>query len=205
MGFLANIRTIKRLASTDMNAHIGDIAVLKMDGVSMSARPEHQVALDRMAGFESVVDLDALERLPPESFGYAVARFMKDNDLSPLVLTSEVGPEMRKRNVYGIRVSQTHDLIHVLTGFDTSWPGEMGVYAVQVAQRWSSWSPLLGLSTWLFYPFLSFGRIGALRAAWRKGKQLGEQAPFLLAEPLEEMFELPLTEARERLGLQSVD
>lgn len=202
MGLVANVRTIQRLAATDLNAHIGDIAVLKMDGVSMSARPEHQVALEKLAGFESHVDLDALEQLPQETFGYAVARFMKDNGLSPLVLTSEVGPEIRRRNLYGIRVSQTHDLIHVLTGFDTSWPGEMGVYAVQVAQRWSRWSPLLGLSTWLVYPFLTLGRIGALRAAWQRGKALGEQAPFLLAEPLEEMFELPLSEARARLGLQ---
>ena len=108
---------------------------------------------------------------------------------------------MKARNAFGIRLASTHDMIHVLTGFDTSWPGEMGVYAVQVAQRWSRMSWLLGLATWLVYPVLTGFRIPTLRRAWRRGLALGRRAPFLLGERLEDRFDEPLDAVRASYGL----
>lgn len=201
MGFLQNIRRAQALVARDMNAHIGDIAVLKMDAVRMQPRPRFRAAIDAIADYEPRVDLDTLARLPENTFGYAVARFMRDNGLSWFVVTDEIDPEMRRRNAYGIRLARTHDLIHVLTGFDTSWPGEMGVYAFQYGQGWSAWSPVLGLCTWLVYPFLTGFRLPTLWAAWKRGVQLGRSAPFLLGERLEDRFAEPLEQVRASYGL----
>jgi len=201
MGFIGNIGRIRTLMAKDMNAHIGDIAVLKMDGVSMAARPEHRDAMLALGDYNPVVDLDALAAMPENSFGYAVATFMRDNDLSPFVFTDEIDADMRRRNAFGIRLAQTHDLVHVLADFGTDWPGEMGVYAVQYAQRWSVWSPVLALATMVFYPFFTFFALGDLRRAWRRGVALGQRAPFLLGERLEDQFDQPLVEVRRRYNL----
>ena len=201
MGMLGNIRRISALVQDDMEEHLGDIAVLKMDAASMRPRAEHRPALEALADYAPELDLDALAELPAGSFGREVARFMTEHVLSPFVITEAIEPEMRRRNALGIRIAQTHDLLHVLAGFDTSWPGEMGVYAVQVAQRWSWLSPILGLTTWLVYPFLSGFRIGELRAAWRRGLDIGARAPFLLGERLEDRFAEPLSDVRASYGI----
>ncbi|MEM6929233.1 MAG: Coq4 family protein [Myxococcota bacterium] len=201
MGLIDNTRRVRELMAAGMDEHIGDIAILKMDAVSMRARPEHRAALEPMVGRPVDIDLDRLAALPEGTYGRAVADFMRDNDLQPFVFTDEISPEMRRRNAFGIRVAQTHDLIHVLTGFDTSWPGEMGVYAVQYAQRWSAWSPWLALATWLIYPFLTGFQLSRLVRAWRRGVAQGRQAPFLLGERLEHHFDEPLDRLRQRYGL----
>lgn len=202
MGVVQNIRRARELAARDLGAHLGDIAVLKMDAVGMNPSEPHRGAIEAIAGYEPEVDLDALAALPQGTFGRAVSVFMRDNGLSWLVLTDAIEPELRARNAYGIRVARTHDLIHVLTGFDTSWPGEMGVYAFQFAQRWSAWSPVLGLFTWLVYPFLTGFRLRALWAAWRRGIELGRRAPFLLGERLEDRFAEPLERVRASYALE---
>lgn len=201
MRFVENVKHIRRLMSNDMTAHAGDIAVLKMDSVGMRAFPDKQTSLAHISDPAPVWDPAELTKLPPESFGYAVGTFLSSNGLKPLTLTNEVSPELRRRNVYGIRVAATHDLVHVLTGFDTSWPGEMGVYAFQYGQRWSRWSRPLIVATWIFYPLLNKGRLGSLRNAYRKGLSQGQLAPFLLSEPLEDRFDEPLEELRAEFGI----
>ncbi|MEN0063863.1 MAG: Coq4 family protein [Myxococcota bacterium] len=201
MRLLDNSRRARELMAKGMDDHIGDIAILKMDAVAMQARPEHRPALEAVSDYTPNVDLDRLATLPEGTFGRAVATFMRDNDIQPFLFTDEISPEMRRRNQFGIRLAQTHDLIHVLTGFDTSWPGEMGVYAVQYAQRWSAWSPWLALATWLVYPILTGFQLGKLWRAWQRGVAQGRRAPLLLAERLEDHFEAPLDEVRERYGL----
>jgi ubiquinone biosynthesis protein COQ4 len=201
MAFLTNLRRIRALMARDLQAHIGDIAVLKMDAARMRPLPEHEAALEALGDYRPVIDLDALAALPAGSFGHAVATFMRSNGLSPLVITDEIGPELRAANRFAIRVAGTHDLVHVLAGFDTSWPGEMGVYAVQFAQRWSWLSWWLGMATWVVYPFLTGFQIGALRAAWRRGVAIGQAAPFLPGQRLEDRFGEPLVEVRRSYGL----
>ncbi|MBX2802702.1 MAG: hypothetical protein KTR31_33790 [Myxococcales bacterium] len=201
MGLISNSLRVRELMAQGMDEHVGDIAILKMDAVSMRPRAEHRPAMEAVADYAPGMDLDYLHTLPEGTFGRAVARFMGDNDIQPFVFTDEITPQMRRRNAFGIRIAQTHDLIHVLTGFDTSWPGEMGVYAVQYAQRWSLWSPILALATWLIYPVLTGFAFGKLLRAWRRGVAQGRRAPFLLAQRLEDHFEEPLQEVRQRYGL----
>lgn len=187
----------------DLKNHAGDIAVLKMDSVGMRAYANKQSELRDIDDPAPSWDPDSLLKLPSDTFGHIVGAFLKRNRLEPLRLTDEISPSVRKRNVYGIRVAATHDLVHVLTGFDTSWPGEMGVYAFQHGQRWSKWSRPLVIVSWVFYPFLNKGDIKSLIDAYRKGRRQGQRAPFLLAEDLEGRFEEPLEKLRHDYNIET--
>ena len=66
MGKLSNLRRIRALVREDMNAHVGDIAVLKLDTASMRPLPQHREAMDRLRGYAPEVDLGALGQLPRE-------------------------------------------------------------------------------------------------------------------------------------------
>lgn len=187
--------------ASDLNRHIADIAVLKADMVRLQPTPRHRAALDRVRGYLPQVDLEALARLPEGTFGRAYADFMRKHQLAPFVLTPEIDEPMRLRNAFGIRLASTHDMVHVLLGFDTSWAGELGVLAFSAAQRWSWVQPFSLLVAWPYYLIRTGFGVRALRDAARRGARLGRQAPFLLAVRLEERFHDHLDGLRRELGL----
>jgi len=196
------VRRFARLvaAARRPDRHLGDVAVLKMDLAGVAPADVHRAAFEAVPLPEPLT-LDELRAMPAGSFGAAVAGFMDEHGLQPFTFSDALPAEVRERNRFGIRVAQTHDLIHVLCGFDTRWPGEMGVYAVQYAQHWGSSSTLTAWATWLIYPWLSGLKIGALREAWRRGVAMGEAAPLLPAQPLERWLAEPLDDVRQRLHL----
>lgn len=202
MSALTSLRRAVNLYKADKELHIADIAVLKADafGTRGNATCERRLAgLDRLDGADH--DLDALAALPQHTFGYAYARFMLDNGLSPFVLTDEVAPEVRRRNAFAIRYATTHDMFHVLLGFDTSWPGELGVLGFAVGQGYTGWQVFAAVLAFVLYPFLCGFRVRALIRAWRRGLRLGRRASYLLALPLEQRFEEDLGDLRAELGL----
>jgi ubiquinone biosynthesis protein Coq4 len=74
--------------------------------------------VDRITGgmglhVPSIVNMDYLRSLPPESFGKAWANHLDELNLLPFST--------------GIRLKQIHDGVHVLTGYDTTPLGEAQV------------------------------------------------------------------------------
>ena len=199
---LSSARLAADLFKADKDRHIADIAVLKSDAMGVRTRAglaEKLAALPRLDAAEH--DLERLSALPEDTFGHANARFMLDNGLSPFVLTDAVAPEIRARNAFVIRYAATHDAFHVLTGFDTSWPGELGVLGFAVGQGYSGFQRFAAVLAFLVYPFWCGFRVGALVRAWRRGYRLGTRARCVLAEPLEAWFDRPLADVRAQLGL----
>ncbi len=201
MGKLENLSKIRALMGQDMALHGADIAVLKSDMSDLRARPELQDKLQALAGWIPTWTLPELLALPPGSFGHAYGAFLDKHGLKPFLLTDAVGPEIRARNAYGIRYAGTHDILHVLTGFGPDYVGEMGVLAFTCGQNFNRTLWVQALFAWLSYPLLSGFQLGALRQAWIRGYAMGKQAPFMLAERLEEQFEVPLARVQERYGL----
>jgi ubiquinone biosynthesis protein COQ4 len=79
-----------------------------------------------------VHDLDALLRLPEESLGYCFARHMRDKGFDPdYFRVREVNTDL---DYVLMRLRQTHDIWHIITGFDTDPVGELGLKAVELAQ-----------------------------------------------------------------------
>jgi ubiquinone biosynthesis protein COQ4 len=195
------LRLIAALTREDVNAHVADVALLKQSLLGLDASPPHRAALARVAGYRPIVDLDALSRLPDGTFGRAYVDFLRRHRLSPFVPTARVPAEVLDRSTFALRYAVTHDMIHVLLGFDTSWPGELGVLAFAAAQRTHRWVGLQAAIAWLIYPLRTGFALGALRAAWRSGFAMGARAPFLPAERLEDRFAEPLAEVRRGYNL----
>lgn len=180
---------------------IGDIPVLKSELAGTRADPAVEARLDAVRGYHPHVDLDVLAAQPESTFGHAYAMFLREHGLQPIVLTGRMDPEMVARNAFVVRYGIIHDMVHVLLGFDPSWPGEVGVWAFVGAQGWSrafritAW---LALAAALVRCPLQLGR--AWRA-FRRGRALAVGAPLLITLRLEELLHRDLAEVRTELQL----
>ena len=201
MRFFQNMRRIRAFMAEDIDHHIGDIALLKMDSVGLDIRPSLRSHLDPVRGFAPRLDLPALRALPVRSFGRAYADFLDHYKLAPVVLTSAIDGDTIARNAYGLRYATTHDMFHVLLGYGPDTVGELGVLAFTCGQGYHRLLWLQALFAWLIYPFQSGFKLGALRRAWRRGYALGQRAPLLLGIRLEDRFEADLSALREEFGL----
>lgn len=180
----------------------GDLTILKCDAFGVRGRPEIERRLGAVKGYAPRIDLDRLRALPDGTLGREYARLLDAQGYAPFEVSGELEPELVARNTFGLRIAATHDIVHVLTGFDTSWAGEMGVLGFSVsqdysrAQRWFA----LPVAT-LLYPILAPGRITAIFRSLREGLRMGARAEFVLGRRLEEDFERPVDELRRELGI----
>ncbi|MBE9041340.1 hypothetical protein IQ235_11165 [Oscillatoriales cyanobacterium LEGE 11467] len=183
--------------------YLGDVAILKADAFDASMTPELAEKMQPVVGYYPNIDLEKLSQLPDGTFGREYARHMRNNHLKPLNVSPEL-TEIADRNVFALRYAITHDIFHLLLGFDTSYAGEMGVLAFAVAQNYSPQNRLGLLLGRVIYPILAPGQIEQIFANIRKGKELGERAEFLLKYRFEEWWEKSLVEVRFSLGLPEV-
>ncbi len=72
------------------------------------------------------LDLSALERLPEGTLGREFARYFRDNKISPFKTTLELKNDI---DYIGKRYRETHDVLHLLTGYGTDVVGEMELQA----------------------------------------------------------------------------
>jgi ubiquinone biosynthesis protein Coq4 len=147
-------------------------------------------------------DVAALWALPTGSLGHAYARFLGDNDITPLVL-SDAARRRFAEAPYVLRYTTTHDLHHVLTGFDAGVAGELGVLAFSVGQ---GTAPVGRLSLWLGTMLAVLASPTQARATWRNagvGLRMGERAERLLTAPLEVLMSTDLLQARASLGISA--
>lgn len=187
-----------RMAYTAGN--MGDFAILKADGFGSKVEPEVEAKLQHVVGYHPPIDLEQLSQYPKGSFGREYAHHMKANHLQPFNISPE-HEDIAKRNVFALRYVVTHDILHVLLGFDTSYAGEIGVLAFATEQNYSS-SLKLGLKiAKVFAPIIYPLQAKAIFANLRKGKELAKQAKFLLGIRFEEYWERPLSEVKAELGL----
>lgn len=193
-----------RLAMKDPK-RIGDVAVYKAELSGARARPEIEAQLDDVRGYHPHVDLEALARLPDGTFGREYARFLDANQLDPIVPTDRADPAMIARNAFTVRYATIHDMVHVLTGFDTSWPGEAGVWAFVGAQGYSFGFGVAAVVALLVAPFRSPLRLAHAWRCWRRGRAMGKRARRLLMLRLEERFEERLSDLRAELEVQGAD
>lgn len=180
--------------------NLGDFAILKADAFRTKVNPAVESKLQDVVGYHPPIDLEKLSQYPDGSFGQEYARHMKVNQLKPFNVSSELD-EVAKRNVFALRYVVTHDIFHVLLGFDTSYAGEIGVLAFAAEQNYSSSLKISLKIAQVLYPILAPSQIKAIFANVHKGQELARKAKFLLGVRFEEYWELPLSEVRAELGL----
>ncbi|MEO7094191.1 MAG: Coq4 family protein, partial [Polyangiales bacterium] len=81
------------------------------------------------------IDLDALAALPAGTLGHAYAQFLRSRGFTPGVFDGPPPNVSDPRTSYVIqRVRQTHDLWHVVTGYETDAPSETALQAFTYGQ-----------------------------------------------------------------------
>jgi ubiquinone biosynthesis protein Coq4 len=180
-------------------APLGDVVVLKLD--AMAAPPRGVTSrLEAVRGYAPPHDLRVLRELPAGTLGREYARFLDANGIEPLVI-SEALKERFRESPFALRYATTHDLHHVLAGFDTGLAGEAGVVGFNVGQ-----GSLPGGKAMLWGPRLLWSLLSPTQARriWHNlsvGRELGGRAKLVIAQPLEDWFAEPLAGVRERLGI----
>lgn len=181
---------------------IGDAAVYKSELGGARARPEIEARVRSLAVPFPHVELEPLRSLPRGTLGREYAELLHANDLQPFRLSDRLEPEVLERNLFMARYALLHDVVHVLTGFDTSWSGEAGVWGFVAGQgyRWTYW--LAALMACAFYPLAT--PLRTLRI-WRntlRGIRMGRRAHTLITMPLETMWERPVDELRDGFRIE---
>jgi ubiquinone biosynthesis protein Coq4 len=180
-------------------APLGDVAVLKIDALDVPSG-----IVGKLIAPTPQHDLDTLRCLPASLLGGAYARFLDANHIEPLVVTDATKERVRE-NPYAMRYTATHDLHHVVTGFDTGLAGEVGVLAFTIGQGSAPMGRALFRFVVLLFSLLSPFQAARIRRNARLGVAMGRRAALVIAEPLESWFQRPLVDVREELGIAARD
>jgi ubiquinone biosynthesis protein COQ4 len=188
--FEINDQLLRLRTAADEEAVIADFGKTDAGAAALRDRPR----LGRL-------DLDALMESPADTLGGAYARFLRTRGLTPEALPSKEanGPlEYIVAHYY-----ETHDLWHVLTGFDTDPAGELGVQGFLLAQS-RSYLPLflmaaILLNTAIYAYDDRVRRLDALARGWT----LGRAARSLVGVDWRAHLRRPLDEVRADFGLGS--
>jgi ubiquinone biosynthesis protein COQ4 len=148
-----------------------------------------------------LVDRAALAAMPDGSFGRAYLEFalthgfaadglLRERDAAFAGLDDGIGAD---RQWFFDRLTLSHDLWHVLTGYGTDEAGELALLGFSHAQ---------GLNGRLVKVFALFGAlIGGrpVRRFMREAYRRGRRTACLVVQPWEDLLPLPLAEVRTRL------
>ena len=156
--------------------------------------------------------LTQLEGYAPGTLGAAYLRFMIDNDLVEKLavgykeLTDQFAadgkldrmPEVMRYKV--LRGYQTHDLHHVVSGYEATPFGELALQAFELAQQDYPYSAMT-LATILNHatlvdPYLIKPAMDAITEGWTYGRR----ARSIQFVPFEQMLDRPLAEVRAENG-----
>lgn len=152
---------------------------------------EEQPRIDR-----AHVDFDGLRALPEGTLGREYVRFLDDNDIGPDAFAQ--GPDVGdpRLNYVMLRMRQTHDLWHVLTGYSPDVRGELLLQAFTYAQTRAPSALIISLFGTVRWAFKWPGQTRALREAFERGKRTG----FLPTFRWEDHWSTPVSELRELLA-----
>ena len=200
---LNKLKQIKAAIAYKNSQNYGDFAILKSDILGAKISIEVADKLEDVVGYHPAIDLDKLIEYPEGTFGREYAEHMKRYNLPAFNISPEL-EDVAQRNVLALRYVVTHDIFHVLLGFDTSYAGEIGVLAFAATQNYSK---SLKISLWfakILYPIIAPRQIKEIFANLKKGEELAKNAKFLLGYRFEEHWDEPLNQMRENLGLPQI-
>ena len=142
------------------------------------------------------VDFAALRALPDGALGREYARFLDDNGITPDAFENlpDIGDD---RAAYVmLRMRQTHDLWHVLTGYTPDVRGEVLLQAFTYSQTRAPSSLIIALFGTVRWAFRWPQQSRALREAFARGERTG----FLPTFRWEKHWSTPVTELRALLS-----
>ena len=146
----------------------------------------------------SRIDLAALESLPQGSLGQVFAAHCRERNLDPNLIRV---PETDETGWMLNHLYQTHDVWHVLSGWDNDLPGEVGVGAFYMGQFRSPafFGFMLGLI--LLNVVWRRGDLGAVMTAIGDGYRAGCDAEPLFGVTWSDWWETPVEDVRRNFRI----
>jgi ubiquinone biosynthesis protein COQ4 len=148
-------------------------------------------------------DLNKLLTYPENSLGYIYAAAMKKSGFDPNLHTDMTAESDAK--YVELRLSQTHDIWHVITGFDTSAIGEIGLQAFHLPQFPYPLATMLIANSLISSTLLNPEELPQLLDAIAQGWQMGETGKALFAQKWEEAWDKPLAQWQAELNIQPIE
>jgi ubiquinone biosynthesis protein Coq4 len=190
-----NLAPVLELSTSLIDTHAFQLAVEDMKAVPEVA----EIIAERYMA--SSHNLDALLQYPKDSLGYAYASSMKQAGFQTLAAEVEIDSDT---SYVENRWQQTHDIWHIITGFDTSEIGEIGLQAFYLAQFQLPLASMLIanalIATTLWQPEV----LSPLLSAIARGGEMGQTVKPLIAQKWEEAWEKPVSVWQAELNVQPV-
>jgi ubiquinone biosynthesis protein COQ4 len=165
-----------------------------------------QILREQRDLYDILTDKERLLAMPPGSLGRTIIEWFIRENISAEGLagaTKAAAEELggrrhvsRDEEVYGTRLRNLHDVFHVVAGYDRDMRGEVGVIAFTIAQVYNR-----GLAYLVFQAVRRAGWNSELGKLARQGYRRGKQAKSLVEADWEALFERPIDEVREELGV----
>lgn len=171
-------------------------------------------ALLAEAHYAEPLDLDELAQLAEDTLGRAYYHWIVDNDLTAAIATDyrqfhemleaagqlDGMPEPMKYAV--LRGFQTHDFLHVVTGYQPTGKGEIALQAFCLAQLqfpyFAMWMSVVATRMTFVDPKMITPMMDAITDGW----QLGRTVANIQFEKWETMLHQPLDEVRARYAVE---
>lgn len=184
--------------------HIGKLANVVNDSYSLdkiidflSSTPQGKQAFQKRPRVGNI-DLQKLYSLPANTFGYAYAQHMLENNLQPL----QPGLVENDYQFFSAHITETHDMWHIVTGSNTNVLGEIQLEAFYVSQLYATrfWLALLTknlLKAVVYDIELSTKYMDSIAQGWIMAKQ----AKPLFGIEWNLLWETPLDDVRTSLNI----
>jgi ubiquinone biosynthesis protein COQ4 len=186
--FEINDHIIAMRSPGDGEATVADFASAPAGALALRTRPRL-----------GPLDLEALRALPETTLGGAYVRFLDRSGISPESIPAYAAATDLDYVI--AHLYETHDLWHVVTGFEADPAGELGVQAFLLAQ-FRAFLPLFVISAVLINTALYAYEDKARRLdAIARGWMLGRSASRLAGTDWRPLLARPLADVRRELGL----
>lgn len=147
-------------------------------------------------------EISELNMLPEATLGKAYAEHMIANNLKPDFFT-----EIEIRNdatYFMMRMRETHDLWHTVTGFKTDVPGEIGLQAFIYAQVQIPLAPILIAGSLFVSVFKDPAKLPLIFSSVAKGWEMGQNAKVIFGLNWESQWQTPIQDLRKKYSVVSV-
>lgn len=145
------------------------------------------------------VDLQGLRQLPAGTLGRIYADHMFDNKLDPNFY--EVVEIDDDSSYVVMRMRQTHDLWHAITGFDTTVEGELALQAFMMAQMHTPLAPFLIGGQLIVYGLRNPMGAREIMEKTAQGWLLGKKSKSIFAIDWESHWATPISDLRSAYNI----
>lgn len=191
----AAIRVIGALAGNSSGRHLRRFQRSERGARILREKPDLYAML---------TDRERLHAMPPGSLGRTLIEWFEREQISTeglaeasLAARGPADPGMSEdEQVFGSRLRNLHDVFHVVTGYDRDLRGESAVLAFTIGQNYNH-----GIAYLVWNALREEGWSSTSGKLIRQGYRRGQSAKPLAEQDWEALFERPIDEVRQELGV----